>query len=63
MDLIGGGGIRIGGLLVAVPALAAVSLGPLDVLLLSVLTVGAVIWASADNNTLPAPCWKTFATT
>ncbi|WP_160145137.1 PP2C family protein-serine/threonine phosphatase [Actinacidiphila yanglinensis] len=52
VDLIGGGGIRIGGLLVAVPALAAVFLGPLDVLLLSVLTVGAVVWASADNNTL-----------
>ncbi|SEG94090.1 Serine phosphatase RsbU, regulator of sigma subunit [Actinacidiphila yanglinensis] len=52
VDLIGSDRIRIGGLLVAVPALAAVFLGPLDVLMLSVLTVGAVIWASADNSIL-----------
>ncbi|WP_146088307.1 hypothetical protein [Actinacidiphila yanglinensis] len=52
VDLIGGGRIRIGGLMVAVPALAAVFLGPLDVLMLSVLTVGVVVWASADNDIL-----------
>ncbi|SEG81707.1 Stage II sporulation protein E (SpoIIE), partial [Actinacidiphila yanglinensis] len=52
VNLVSGERIRITGLTAAVPALAAVFLGPLDVLLISILTVGAVVWASADNNLL-----------
>jgi serine phosphatase RsbU (regulator of sigma subunit) len=54
IDLAGGPSIRLGGLLVAVPALSAVFLGPVPVLALAVLTLGAVAWASDDNNTIDA---------
>ena len=51
-DLAGGPNIRIGGLMVAVPALSAVFLWPYGVLVVSVLTIGCVVAASAENRTI-----------
>ena len=52
VDLSGGRTIRIGGLLVAVPALSAVFLWPLGVLVVSVLTLGCILLTSAQNHTI-----------
>lgn len=51
-DLLSGPAIRIGGLMVAVPALAAGFLGPGYVLAIVALTLPSVVIASASNNTL-----------
>ncbi|MEW1864025.1 MULTISPECIES: PP2C family protein-serine/threonine phosphatase [unclassified Streptomyces] len=49
VDLAGGRDIRLAGLMVAVPALSAVFLGPVAVLVIAVLTIGGITWASDDN--------------
>ncbi|SEO08806.1 PP2C family protein-serine/threonine phosphatase [Actinacidiphila rubida] len=49
-DLAGGTSIRIGGLMIAVPALCAVFLGPRQVLFVTVVTFGCVIIAAEDNH-------------
>jgi serine phosphatase RsbU (regulator of sigma subunit) len=51
-DVLAGPAIRIGGLMVAVPALTAGYLGPGAVLLLVGVTLPFVVIASATNNTL-----------
>jgi len=51
-DLLAGPAIRIGGLMVAVPALAAGFLGPGEVLVVVAFTLPSVVWTSAANHTL-----------
>lgn len=48
-DLAGGRAIRIGGLMVAVPALSAVFLGPVEVLAVAMITTACIVWAAQDN--------------
>ncbi|WP_435137058.1 PP2C family protein-serine/threonine phosphatase [Actinacidiphila sp. bgisy144] len=50
VDILGGQEIRISGVFVAVPALSAVFLGPVEVLVIALLTLGAVGWAADDNG-------------
>ncbi|SDN51617.1 PP2C family protein-serine/threonine phosphatase [Actinacidiphila guanduensis] len=52
VDLLGGRDIRISGLVVAVPALSAVFLGPLPVLFLGVLALGGAVVTAWENRTL-----------
>lgn len=54
IDLAGGRAIRIGGLMVAVPTLSAVFLGPVPVLVIVAFTIGAVTWAADNNGALDA---------
>jgi hypothetical protein len=51
VDLLGGRDIRISGLVVAVPALSAVFLGPLPVLFLGVLALGGAVVTAWENRT------------
>jgi hypothetical protein len=50
VDLAGGTAIRIGGLMIAVPALCAVFLRPRQVLVLTAVTMVCVVLAAADNR-------------
>ena len=52
IDLVTGPAIRIGGLMVAVPALSAGFLGPGYIVIVVAVTLPAVVIASASNNTL-----------
>jgi hypothetical protein len=52
IDVASGPQIRIGGLMVAVPALSAVFLGPGQVLLVTVASTGCVVVAAAANHTI-----------
>jgi hypothetical protein len=52
VDLIGGTELRIGGLMVAVPALAAVFLDPLAVLVVALVTLACILVTGDDNNQL-----------
>lgn len=52
IDVVTGPGIRIGGLMVGVPALCAVFLGPVRVLVVAVVTLGCVTLAAASNDQL-----------
>ncbi|MFI1096671.1 PP2C family protein-serine/threonine phosphatase [Streptomyces sp. NPDC020917] len=54
IDLAGGTAIRIGGLMLAVPALCAVFLRPGQVLVLTVVTMGCVIVAAVNNHQFDA---------
>jgi hypothetical protein len=49
-DLVGGTTIRIGGLMIAVPALCAVFLGPAQVLVITAVTMVCVLLAAENNN-------------
>lgn len=49
-DLAGGTSIRIGGLMIAVPALCAVFLGPGQVLFITLVTMVCVVVAARDNH-------------
>ncbi len=51
-DVAGGRDVRIGGLMVAVPALSAVFLGPYTVMAVAVVTIGCVVTAAANNHTI-----------
>ncbi|MEC3998245.1 PP2C family protein-serine/threonine phosphatase [Actinacidiphila sp. DG2A-62] len=50
VDLIGGSELRIGGLMVAVPALAAVFLDPSAVLVVALVTVACILVTGSDND-------------
>jgi hypothetical protein len=50
IDVAGGPSLRIGGLMVAVPALAAVFLGPLSVFVVAVFTLICIVLAGQNNN-------------
>jgi hypothetical protein len=52
IDLVTGPGIRIGGLMVGVPALWAVFLGPLRLLLVALVTQGSVVVSIMENGQL-----------
>ncbi len=52
IDVASGPGIRIGGLMVGVPALCAVFLGPGQVLVVAVVTVAGVVLAAQENRQL-----------
>lgn len=52
IDVVGGPGIRIGGLMVGVPALCAVFLSPVRLLIVAVVTVVCVVLAGAENRQL-----------
>ncbi|MCL2733803.1 MAG: serine/threonine-protein phosphatase [Actinomycetia bacterium] len=54
IDLAGGTAIRIGGLMIGVPALCAVFLGPGQVLVLTVVTMGCVMVAAVNNHQFDA---------
>ncbi|MBY8878627.1 PP2C family protein-serine/threonine phosphatase [Actinacidiphila acidipaludis] len=49
-DLAGGTAIRIGGLMIAVPALCAVFLGPGQILVITVVTMVCVVLAAQNNH-------------
>jgi serine phosphatase RsbU (regulator of sigma subunit) len=51
-DIAAGPQIRIGGLMIAVPAIAATVLGPVAVLVVVVVTLAFVVVAAATNDTL-----------
>jgi hypothetical protein len=52
VDSVTGPEIRLGGLMAAMPALSAVFLGPVRVLIVAVVTVPCVVLAAAENETL-----------
>lgn len=52
VDLVGGSELRIGGLMVAVPALAAVFLDPFAVLVVALVTLACILVTGNDNNQL-----------
>jgi serine phosphatase RsbU (regulator of sigma subunit) len=52
VDEVGGPQLRIGGLMVAVPALAAVFLGPLAVLAVALFTLVCIILAAQNNHNI-----------
>jgi hypothetical protein len=52
VDLAGGRGIRISGLVIAVPALSAVFLAPLPVLVVAAVAMGCVVITSVQNASI-----------
>jgi NADH:ubiquinone oxidoreductase subunit 6 (subunit J) len=50
IDVVSGPGVRIGGLMVGVPALCAVFLGSVQVLIVTVVTLVSVVLAAAENR-------------
>jgi serine phosphatase RsbU (regulator of sigma subunit) len=63
IDDLTGPDIRIGGLMVAVPALSAVFLVPYAVLVVAVVTVGCVVLAALGNNTISTDNFPVVVTT